>query len=399
MWSRKKHAHGGKSSESVFPIGVDIGRAAVKLAQFRMDASGKIVPQAYAILPFPPEIRGNVNERVRFLVAHLGRMFERGKFQSRNCVLSLPPTEMFVRHLRVPKREGAAQQVAIRQAIAGELTLPLDEVLLRHLVVGEVYEGGELCQEVLVVAVPMMMFRVYLDVFTRLGLRADAITIEPIALARCFTVLHHRPAHCATVYLDLGASGTKITIAKGDSVLFHRLLKGGSEGLDYAVSQATRIAQQEVHLLNMRPEGSALSDEKKQAVESEFQQWNSLWMTGVEREIGKSLRYFSSSFRDVPLDRVVFVGGQSRNQAICEDLAKRLRLPAQLGNVSAMLEEVLGDWRPLAEKSQSWIGKMKKATGAEAPVYDILQEDYSMAVSSGLSLYALNPHEEGQHHE
>ncbi|MBT7170988.1 MAG: pilus assembly protein PilM [Phycisphaerales bacterium] len=383
----------------MFPIGVDIGRTAVKLAQFRADASGKIVPRAYAILPIPPEIRGNVTERVRFLVSRLGRMFERGRFQSRNCVLSLPPTEMFVRHLRVPKREGAAQQVAIRQAIASELTLPLDEVLLRHLVVGEVYEGGELCQEVLVVAVPMMMFRVYLDVFTRLGLRVEAITIEPVALARCFTVLHHRPEHCATVYLDLGASGTKVTIAKGDNVLFHRLLKGGSEGLDYAVSQATRIAQQEVHLLNMKPSGSALADEKKSMIEGEFKQWRSLWMTGIEREIGKSLRYFSSSFRNVPLDRVVFVGGQSRNQAICEELAKRLRLPAQLGNVGMMLQEVLGDWRDLARKSQSWIGKMKKTAGAGAQVYDILEEDYSMAVSSGLSLYALNPQEEGLHHE
>ena len=44
------------------------------------------------------------------------------------------------------------------------------------------------------------------------------------------------------------------------------------------------------------------------------------------------VRYHHSLFRDQAINKVVFLGGESRNIKLCQHIARELRLPAQLGD-------------------------------------------------------------------
>jgi hypothetical protein len=44
------------------------------------------------------------------------------------------------------------------------------------------------------------------------------------------------------------------------------------------------------------------------------------------------LRYHQGLFRERPLNRAIFVGGESRQGWLCQHIVKALRVPAQLGD-------------------------------------------------------------------
>ena len=59
---------------------------------------------------------------------------------------------------------------------------------------------------------------------------------------------------------------------------------------------------------------------------------------GIVDELSMCVRYHQSLFRDRKIDRIIFLGGEARNIALCQHIAKELHLPAQLGDPLARLE-------------------------------------------------------------
>jgi Tfp pilus assembly PilM family ATPase len=52
-------------------------------------------------------------------------------------------------------------------------------------------------------------------------------------------------------------------------------------------------------------------------------------------EIQLSLRYHESLFPGRKVDRIVFVGGEARNRAVCQHIGRVLQAPAQVGDPMA----------------------------------------------------------------
>jgi len=52
----------------------------------------------------------------------------------------------------------------------------------------------------------------------------------------------------------------------------------------------------------------------------------------LARELTYCIRYYRSLHSDRPIDRVVFIGGEAHHRSICQQIARGLQLPAQLGD-------------------------------------------------------------------
>jgi Tfp pilus assembly PilM family ATPase len=52
----------------------------------------------------------------------------------------------------------------------------------------------------------------------------------------------------------------------------------------------------------------------------------------MAEELTKCLRYYRSAFPNRNIERAVFVGGQANDKRLCQMLAERLNLPAQIGD-------------------------------------------------------------------
>ena len=49
-------------------------------------------------------------------------------------------------------------------------------------------------------------------------------------------------------------------------------------------------------------------------------------------ELTQCLRYYESIFQNQSIERAIFLGGQAANKRLCQTIAQRLNLPAQIGD-------------------------------------------------------------------
>ncbi|MCD4823561.1 MAG: pilus assembly protein PilM [Phycisphaerae bacterium] len=351
--------------KKILPIGVDLGSSAAKLVQL-CHVRDHTELLACSTISIPKHLRTDQLGRLDYLAKHLPQTIKKQKFKGKKCVLALPASDTFVRHIRVNKRDMKEINTAVIKAVRVELPYPVDEAVLRHIPAGDVYEGGEVRQEVIVVAMPLSTLKAYLNLFTRIGLDVLSVSVEQVALVHCFSVLMGSDEEEATtLFLDMGNAGTQVTIAQGDHIKFSRNLHGGADHLNRAIGQAVNISPDEVQLMRQDLQyGKDIG-----STGAEIQRWIDLWLDGIYGDIENCIRYYEAAFRKHDLERVVFTGGQSQDRKLCENLAQRLNLPAQIGDVAAMLG---------ADK--------KNVSGSIAA-----DEDFQncLAVGAGLSLSAL----------
>ena len=57
-------------------------------------------------------------------------------------------------------------------------------------------------------------------------------------------------------------------------------------------------------------------------------------------ELDLCRRYYESTFQNRPVDRLIFVGGESRHRGLCQHIARELGLAAQLGDPLVRMSRV-----------------------------------------------------------
>jgi Tfp pilus assembly PilM family ATPase len=62
----------------------------------------------------------------------------------------------------------------------------------------------------------------------------------------------------------------------------------------------------------------------------------------LSQELTRCLRYYESVFPNRPVERVVFLGGQAYNKRLCQALARKLSIPAQIGDPLANIQREAG---------------------------------------------------------
>jgi type IV pilus assembly protein PilM len=351
--------------KKTLPIGVDLGSSAAKLVQIRL-VNGGAELLACGTIPIPRHIQGDQLARLDYLAKHIPRVLKDENFKGKKCILALPASNTFVRHVRVPKRDRQSTKEAVLQAVQVELPYPIDEAILRHIVAGDIYEGGGIRQEVIVVAMLQSTLRAYLNMFTRIGLDVLGVSVEPVAIVNCFTTLLADPDQ-TTVFVDLGMSSTQVTISRGQKIVFSRNLEGGADHLNRIIAQGLDVEPGEVRLMRMDMQNG----KDLQETGEEIRRWTGLWLNGICGEVDKCLRYYESVFRTREMERLIFTGGQAQDTDLCRALAEHLNLPAQIGDSLALL----GNTDGVKTASPGWSDDHPKT---------------SLAVAVGLSLSGLN---------
>jgi Tfp pilus assembly PilM family ATPase len=171
----------------------------------------------------------------------------------------------------------------------------------------------------------------------------------------------------ARLYVDLGAGSTKVVIAHGGKIVFARRVDVGGRHLDevvakqrgvglgearkrrLAMSQLTGSAPMEgsagsgagsgagMALLSaaLRKEGvgggggAAVADRTASLEEP---------LEILTDDLSACLRYHRSTFPDQPVEKIVFLGGESRHTALCQHVARALGLGAQVADPMSRIE-------------------------------------------------------------
>jgi type IV pilus assembly protein PilM len=309
------------------PIGVDFGAGTLRLAQVQSEGDDfKLLAAASAEVP--AEVRDDPDARLQFFAETTRNLLTHGKFHGRRAVLGSPSSVVHTQHLTVEHVEEKFLKDAI-QAQA-KLKLPFDpaQALMRHAVAGQSPDKDDPRLHVVVMAADTRWVNQYIAAAKKARLDVVAMNMPQLALIDCFAAVYRRAADQQSVrmYVDIGGSGTRVSIAQGTRLLFARNLAIGGDHLTAAVAEALGISVQNARTLRIKL--GAGPGENSDRVDAACTQ-------GFEKlanELDQCRNEHESLFPNLKVQRLIFVGGEARLETMCGQISERLKVPGQTGD-------------------------------------------------------------------
>lgn len=316
---------------NVLPIGLDIGYDGVKMLQ--LESSGQSLSvTAAARHAFPEDVRSKPALRLAAAVDVIRRLFRQGSFSGREVVVSLPREVIHVKNLRLPMIPAHELAAAVKFEARNIFPFDTDEAHVRHIPAGEVRQGSEVRQEVIVLAAKFEDVDNFLETISRSGAVVASLDHEPLAIYRTLErfIRRREDEQEVHVLVDIGARRSQVVIGKGREISFIKPIEIGSSMLLAAVSEKVGISVEEARALRRRlteteADPAAKRDPVRQAV---FDATRSI-VEELGKEISLCLRYYSVTFRGQRPNRVRLVGGEACDGQLQAVLNTVLPIPAE----------------------------------------------------------------------
>ena len=320
----------GKTTQ---PIGLDIGGDSVKLCQLAY-SDGVLGVVDCAQIAIPPSARKDYAEREAFLVDALAETVRSGKFHGREVVTALGCTELMIKSIRVPvMREDELAEMVPFEA-ADRFNMPASQLHTEFFVAGQVREGDETREEVIVLAADRTQISQHAAMLIRAKLIPVAVDIEECAIFRCFERFLRRAADAneANCFVDLGASATKVVITRGREVVFLKRIEVAGRQFDQAVADRLNLSFEEACALRRKAsrDSEYSASDRQQIVRAIYDSIRPK-LEDLCREIALCLRYYSVTFRGSRPDRITLVGGEANDSCLVEMLKQRLGIKTIVG--------------------------------------------------------------------
>lgn len=313
------------------PIGIDLGASGAKMVQLRWSRGGLALIAALRVESDPDA--ASAEEAFASVVAGIGRRLDAGRFVGRRCVLSLPDSMISVRSVRMPRMSDEDTDSAVRLDGAERLGLTEAPAEISWLRAGEVRQGEDIRDEVILVGADRKRVEWIVDSLAGVGL--TPLEVEPafVSAARILGRQYRRQSDQKHVRLvvDVGWRSTGITALRGDKVAFYKQLEWGGERLDMAAADALGLAPGTVaEIRRQRFQGgigeSAIDPRVERAVFDAVRP-----MLGeLAHEVTLCLRYYLVTFRGDKPQCVLVVGGEADEPRLAEAIQESTGIEARV---------------------------------------------------------------------
>lgn len=378
---------------ATLPIAIDFGAANMKLLQLQSGDTPQLI--AAASLPTPDALMNDAAKRFAFQFQALPKLVKAVGFKGKRAVVALPAAQLFCKHLQFPRAENVSVGELVENAVPAILECPQHALVYRHVVVEGAQPHGQMSgsvggvgndkalggsgpkQEVICLAAARDMVSRMLQACKDAKLELVGMQPEFFCTLKAFEHLQRRTEdqHSATLYLDVAAGSTKVLIGHGSKLVFAKTIQMAGFDLDKAVAyeldcdiatarqrrlQTSTVARQRSGVPAAAPAGTRRPTDDGDVVVAEDRRINgggfgpdvtqmptepvsapefdiSESLEVIEDEIAMCLRYYESTFPGKSVGRAVFLGGESLHRGICQHIARRIRLPAQLADPLARI--------------------------------------------------------------
>jgi Tfp pilus assembly PilM family ATPase len=278
------------------PVGVDMGTDAVTMAQLVDNGQGVNLLSGIC-KQRPPYIKPGSVEWQRWAIERIQIVTSNGRFRGKNVVAALPPADLFIDHIRMPKIDvkgdtkeaRASLEVAVTSKMKQKLPFEPEDAMIRYIPSEE--------DNAVVIAAKREIIDRHLAIYEKAGLALKSIGVWPMAMSRSYTrFFGRRQADLkAVVYLlDIQQNCTNVVICRHETLLLARSISLG----------ANQLVGEEM-------------------------------MSRFVLELDACRRHFASMYRKAHIERLVFLSGMAVDKNICITIAKQLEMPAQVGDCLA----------------------------------------------------------------
>lgn len=275
-------------------------------------------------------------------------MLSEGIFTGRDVITSLGWDDVQIRSLRIPSMPEEEVCEVVRFEAADRFGLDPASAEVRFLIAGDVRQGTEIKQEIVVFGTPRTAVDNHIAMLNELTLSPVAIDVGPCATFRCFERFLRRDEdqYQVNAFLDIGYSASRVIVCRGPEITFVKSIPVGSRRLDELVSEQLDLSLTEADQIRNRlhlqhvaamtghmpwnqddePVGETTRRAVLDAIRPALDQ--------LGKEIGLCLRYCSVTFRGPRADAFTVVGGEACNTDILQVLSDQVNLPFRPGRVT-----------------------------------------------------------------
>lgn len=359
----------GLLANSTSPIGIDFGIGSLKMLQIVPGEQPALI--AVAGVEVPDDIQTDHVKRLEFQSAALTKIIKAGGFKGRRAMCGIPPSQLFCKHYQFPKADPDIEG-QIQTAIPTQLGCHPDALKYRHLVVKNAGGVHAVKNEVICFAVPHDLIRRIMESLRACKLEPVGMLPSALAMMRSFDPLSRREEDkdLVSLYLDIGAGATTCIIAHGKEQVFTKTIHIGGRHFDEAaakqlkcsiawartqrrsaaelVPSASPKGQQDAPegtdpaggaadappgpIATIGPASGTPGGQSPGAPQTPVKLDLTDQVESLTDEISLCLRYHDAMFPGRRVSRAIFVGGEARNRAMCQLIAERLRLSAQIAD-------------------------------------------------------------------
>ncbi|UCG49655.1 MAG: hypothetical protein JSU94_07710 [Phycisphaerales bacterium] len=267
------------------PIGVDFGDDALTLVQMGGGADGVGLVAADST-QYPPDIKQGSPQWQRWAIDSLGQLLARGGFQGKKATAALPPSEVHIDHMPMPKAGAGDLPKAIIANMRPRLQIAPDDVAMEYVKT----EGDN----ILVMASERARVYRHLAIYEKVRLKVASISVWPTAVLKAYAHLwarHREPANGAVMLLDIAPSCTNIVICDSANLYFARSAPVGAKNLD--IDRMVELLGSEMDLCRVK---------------------------------------FRAAYKKAQVSHIIFVSGHAVDKDVYTKIAQRAQMSAQVGD-------------------------------------------------------------------
>jgi len=325
-------------------FGLDIGNHTIKVAQVKYKSAKNI--ELLALGNYISNT-GNTdlnNTGVQNEIAdNIRHAKESAGITATKVVAALPESSIFTRLIMLPDVPDKELEQAVYNEASQYLPIPVSEVQLDFIPINKVNVEGRKLVRTLLVAAPKKLTNSFMSIMSIAGLELIALETETIASARAITF--GQSFNDSVLVIDFGASGTDISVLKGNNLIFSQSIGTGSDSLTKAISNDFGL-----DLIQSEQYKRTYGLNQDQADGKILKSLTPV-MDVIINEINKTINYFRAHLQESSPTKVILVGDGANLPGLSAYITTHLGITSQRVNPISKLKVSLTLQGRLAQMS------------------------------------------------
>lgn len=324
------------------PIGLDLGHDFIKMIQLQVK-NGHAGVIAAGKMQVAPGVNSDAQARKEFEISAIKQIMEENNFDGRDVISCLPNDRLKITSLRLSENETSDIDSFLNKEVGQRFGLNPDEDVINYMLAGNVRQGNEIKQEIILLAADNQTIRSHIDMLEKSGLRPVAIDAVPCAMFRAFERNMRREvdSNNTSVFIDVGSKFTTAVFSRAGEISFVKQIPIGGEKLNRQIASRLGISPGDAALIRENFHAQAATRNASVRSETNIDLDNSTRQILVDtitniadelsREISLCFRYYTVTFRGKRVERAVFSGGEAYEDILVNVLKRQLAVEIEIG--------------------------------------------------------------------
>lgn len=303
-------------------FGLDIGTTGLRAVQVSNSPKNKVL-QKYASVPIDGKVsQSDAKADQQKLAVKIKEMLASSGITTKNVAVGLPSQRVFTTVVDIERLEKGEMEKTIHYQADSLIPTPVAESKIDWAVIGDSPAAADKV-EVLLTSVTNDYSESRLDLIESIGL--NVVAFEPDNLALTRSMLAPEVTEPQMV-LDIGSRSTDLVITMNGAPRLTRAIPTGSDAIIKAAVQNLNIDEKQAREFVFK---FGLSENKL-----EGQVYNAIIgiIDLLMNDIGKSIKFFQTRYKDTGISRIVMTGGASSLPEFPLYIANKTGIDVEIGN-------------------------------------------------------------------